>query len=123
MTKLSSLLSSALIAAGVLLSQVSVASESICPDVQRGTRLKTVALFDGPPSKKTTLKPDHTNKSKKNIRLEWDVAHVFREGRHLEVECSYGPKIPPVIVKPPSSAKKCVFVSKQDEKPSLTCGK
>jgi hypothetical protein len=124
MATISSLSSSAAIAAiaACVLSQAALADAVACPQTQHGVRLKTVTLFDGPPSEHADLAPDSFRETKGVGRSEWDVAYIFQAGRRLYVQCDYGPTTPAVTVEPAASTSRCVFLSKPDGNVSLTCG-
>lgn len=105
-----------------VLSGCAAAGATSCPENHAGFRLKTVMVFDGPPSEHADLMPDSYHENKGVGRSEWDVAYIFQAGRHLFVKCDYGPSVPAVILEPEPSTQQCVFLSKRDGAVSLTCG-
>jgi hypothetical protein len=121
MATISSLLIRAAIVA-LAAAPVSVSAGEIrCPTTHAGSQLTTVTLFDGPPSEHADLEPDTFHQSKGGSRSEWDVAYIYQAGRHLFVECQYGPEAPAVILEPEPSTSKCEFQSKGVEGVSLVC--
>jgi hypothetical protein len=97
------------------------AVEIHCPTTHAGSQLTTVTLFDGPPSEHADLEPDTFHQSKGGSRSEWDVAYIYQAGRHLFVECQYGPKASAVILEPGPSTYKCEFLSEGAKSVSLSC--
>lgn len=116
-----SLLNSVAIVAWAAMSVSAFAGEGGCPKTHAGGHLVTATLFDGPPSEHADLMPDTFHESKSGSRSEWDVAYIFEAGRHLFVECQYGPKVSAVILEPGPSTYKCEFLSQGDGKKSLMC--
>ena len=121
MATIFSLLSSTAIIMWTAMQLSAFAGEIGCPKTHAGVQLVTVTLFDGPPDEGADLMPDTFRKSKGGSLSEWDVAYIFEAGRHLFVECQYGTKIPPVILEPGSSTRKCEFTSHGAGSKSLIC--
>ena len=121
MATISSLLIRAAIVA-LAAAPVSVSAGEIrCPTTHAGSQLTTVTLFDGPPSEHADLEPDTFHQSKGGSRSEWDVAYIYQAGRHLFVECQYGPNAASVILEPVPSTYTCEFVSQGAKNISLVC--
>lgn len=97
------------------------ANEAACPKFHGGARLVTVSIFDGPPSEHADLMPDRFRTTKDGSSSEWDVAYVFQAGRKLFVECKYGKKAAPVVMKPSPRTTKCTFIDQDRGPRSLTC--
>jgi hypothetical protein len=98
-----------------------LAGEIRCPNIHEGSLLRTVTLFDGPPSEHADLMPDTFHESKNETQSKWDVAYIFKAGRQLFVECEYGPKVSMVILEPEPSTYKCELLSQQGKQVALTC--
>ena len=100
----------------VLMSLVSLtgaAAGTICPQAQTGSGLRSVTLFDGPPSEQVSLAPDSSRKMGGADRSEWNVADVAASDRHLYVTCDYGPKSPALTFRQPASTIRCSLVSRR----------
>lgn len=118
---LSNSLALAAICAALLAPAACAEGDASCPPAQEGIRLKTVALFDGPPEELADLVPDRFHDAGGTAQSEWDVRYIFHAGRHLYVRCGYGPSRAAVVLKPAASTARCVFVSQPDGNVSLTC--
>jgi hypothetical protein len=121
MAIISSLLTRAAIVVLAAVPLSALAGETQCPKRHAGSQLTTVTLFDGPPSEHADLEPDTFHQGKNGSRSEWDVAYVYKLGRHLFVQCQYGPKTPAVLLEPVPSTYKCEFISQGAENVSLVC--
>lgn len=121
MAIISSLLTRLAIVVLVAASGSAFATETQCPQTHAGSQLTTVTLFDGPPSEHADLEPDSSHQGKGGIRSEWDVGYIYKAGRHLFVECRYGPKTPSVVLEPGPSTDKCAFISHGAKNVSLVC--
>ena len=119
------IISSSLIRAAIVVLAVApapaFAGETQCPKTNAGSNLTTVTLFDGPPSEHADLQPDTSQQSKGGSRSQWDVAYIYKAGRHLFVECQYGPNAASVILEPVPSTYTCEFISQGAKNISLVC--
>jgi hypothetical protein len=101
-----------LFTAVLLLLPTAVAAEARCPASNGGAGLRTVTLFDGPPSEHADLAPDSVAKVAGGTRSAWQVAYVFEAGRQLFVECDYGRRGGKVVLKPERGVRRCLFEAK-----------
>lgn len=99
-----------------------LAAEVTCPQTQNDISLKTVTLFDGPPSEHADLAPDSFHETKGVRRSDWDVAYIFKAGRRLYIQCDYGMTAPVLTLKPTASIKRCEFISQPGAKLRFRCG-
>lgn len=61
-----------------------------CPARHRGRTLDAAGIYDGPVEDKAILAPDGSHRTGGVLTQRWDVAGIYRAGRVLTVECSYG---------------------------------
>ena len=100
MATISTLLISAAVIVLAAAAYPAAASEVRCPEWHDGARLRTVSVFDGPPSEHADLVPDGVHKTKDGTRSVWDVSYIFKDGRQLFVECRYGATASTVVLDP-----------------------
>lgn len=106
----------------MLLPALAVAGEARCPKSHTGFRLKTATLYDGPMSEHADLMPDGVKQRKGSTRSEWNVAYIFKAGRRLFVECDYGPRAKPIVIKPNVHVRACFFdQSRHGARAALSC--
>lgn len=101
--------------AATLFATAAHAVQMSCPASQKGKRLTTASLFDGPPEDMAELRPEEGREKNGLLRTYWMLGDIHKAGRVPHVVCGYDGGAQ-VTLKPGKTVKACIRFLQHDRK-------